>query len=653
MKFILALLLLFPAFLVAQPVSKADSIKKLLDKAPDDISLLIEYGDAVKVTAPQELFKVADKIRLLDPDKFEGKNRPKGYMLIAAAYLRQNKWDSVIITLQKGIAGISKNSKLTLHEIILYTALGQAKTFTGDYRTALETLNFSLEKLLALPASPERNKETGKAYIFTGEVYKNLGVYADALKNYQEALTYITDPRIQASCTMSIGDVYQLEKQYAFAAERHSLAMEKFRETGSVPSEQLCLFKLGSDYFFDNKPEKLDSLFKAVSAKGSVDIINKDLYYVMAANVYTNRKDYTRANVYLDSAIQIQEESGLTKDLGISLYKKGKIAESGNDHKGAEKLYLSSVAMFDSIKSLFDWQQSLKSLANLYFKNRDLDNGLKYTALYDSIYLTYINADKVKAITAQEVKYETSLKEAIIANQDIEIGRQKERNRWLIAGSAVALLVILLLSWLYKRIQRQNKQIQAQKQEILHNSRNNIQQLISIFSRQAETEALKENSIANQERLYTLNLLNKLLYEKGEDNQADIKEYLTQLSTAKEIGCVNAVKINVETPHLKLKSNLLKDIGLIVNELTTNAIKYAFPGISNPSIAITVNMADDQQLKLQVKDNGKGLPENFNLNQQRSSFGLEFVNDLVAQHRGTINTYNNNGTCFDISLRIR
>lgn len=116
---------------------------------------------------------------------------------------------------------------------------------------------------------------------------------------------------------------------------------------------------------------------------------------------------------------------------------------------------------------------------------------------------------------------------------------------------------------------------------------------------------------------------------------------------------MNAVKINVETPHLKLKSNLLKDIGLIVNELTTNAIKYAFPGISNPSIAITVNMADDQQLKLQVKDNGKGLPENFNLNQQRSSFGLEFVNDLVAQHRGTINTYNNNGTCFDISLRIR
>ena len=132
----------------------------------------------------------------------------------------------------------------------------------------------------------------------------------------------------------------------------------------------------------------------------------------------------------------------------------------------------------------------------------------------------------------------------------------------------------------------------------------------------------------------------------------NVNEYLNQLTKAKEIGTGNEVEIKFDSPSIIFKSNMLKDIGLIVNELTTNAIKYAFANKLNPSININLQQQNNQWLNLSVQDNGNGLPNEFNLQDDRQSFGLDFVKDLVQQHHGKLKAFNNNGACFEMQLRI-
>jgi two-component sensor histidine kinase len=204
--------------------------------------------------------------------------------------------------------------------------------------------------------------------------------------------------------------------------------------------------------------------------------------------------------------------------------------------------------------------------------------------------------------------------------------------------------------YFYKKLHTKNKIIQYQKQEILHNNRNNIQQLISIFSMQSENTENKALLIANQERLYTLNLLNRLLYENSETNAVSMETYVNELGNAKQISSGNVVDIKIYCPNITLSPNIMKDIGLIINELTTNSIKYAFTNIAKPIITIDVKQ-EAKVIKILIADNGNGLPDDFDINNNRKSFGLDFVKDLVEQHYGSIIAYNKEGAIFEISLK--
>jgi two-component sensor histidine kinase len=109
-------------------------------------------------------------------------------------------------------------------------------------------------------------------------------------------------------------------------------------------------------------------------------------------------------------------------------------------------------------------------------------------------------------------------------------------------------------------------------------------------------------------------------------------------------------RINVifDMENIELDSNTAISFGLIVNELVSNSLKYAFEPENKGTVNIRAKM-NDNKILFEVSDNGKGFPGDFDLN-EANSLGLQLVNTLVDQLNGEMELESNPGTKFKLLI---
>jgi PAS domain S-box-containing protein len=201
--------------------------------------------------------------------------------------------------------------------------------------------------------------------------------------------------------------------------------------------------------------------------------------------------------------------------------------------------------------------------------------------------------------------------------------------------------------------------------EIYHRVKNNVQALIYLMGMQAEyisDEATRQMINELQERARTMALVHEKLYQSQNLAQIDFGDYLhdlvDNLSRAFRDGRPIVWHINAESVLLGVDTAI--PCGLIINELLTNALKYAFPG-NHPCMErgeteceIWVDFrADGEHLTLIVGDNGIGLPPGFDRN-TTSSLGLQLINILAEyQLGGQVEVDTQAGTTFRITFTER
>lgn len=105
--------------------------------------------------------------------------------------------------------------------------------------------------------------------------------------------------------------------------------------------------------------------------------------------------------------------------------------------------------------------------------------------------------------------------------------------------------------------------------------------------------------------------------------------------------------INSGGMHLALNSAIT--CGLLLNELITNSIKYAFPGDRKGKIRISLSSVKNRQSLLKFSDNGVGFPEGFDITDTKT-FGLELVRTLVNQLEGELEIRNKKGVEYRIKF---
>jgi two-component sensor histidine kinase len=153
-------------------------------------------------------------------------------------------------------------------------------------------------------------------------------------------------------------------------------------------------------------------------------------------------------------------------------------------------------------------------------------------------------------------------------------------------------------------------------------------------------------------RVYAIARLHEQLYQAMESGQVQLPAYLGRLVAGFE-DVYPGVTIILDAPQADLTLDLDRGIhvGLMVNELMTNAMKHAFPGRQDGRIDVRLRRVGDQ-LELQVQDDGIGVPVELDLTQAKS-LGLRIVHVLARRLEARVTMECEGGTCFTVALPLR
>jgi PAS domain S-box-containing protein len=191
--------------------------------------------------------------------------------------------------------------------------------------------------------------------------------------------------------------------------------------------------------------------------------------------------------------------------------------------------------------------------------------------------------------------------------------------------------------------------------EVHHRVKNNMQIISSLLNLQIDylndedaVDVLKES----QNRVKSMAMIHEKLYLSKDLTQINFANYIQNLVS--NLFCSYNIKESQINPILKIEDVNLNietaiPCGLIINELISNCLKYAFPNQMKGEIIIALKSVGDK-FELIISDNGIGLPENFNINNIKT-LGILLVKSLTEQIDGKISIHGKHGTQFKITFK--
>ena len=201
-----------------------------------------------------------------------------------------------------------------------------------------------------------------------------------------------------------------------------------------------------------------------------------------------------------------------------------------------------------------------------------------------------------------------------------------------------------------------HERIAALLQELGHRIKNSLQIIVSMVNLEARNHKSGEGKAALERVSHRIAALGRLYSMLGETNsveQVDAASYLEALcrdlieSVQKENGTSIALKTDIESEPLPVDRAI--PLGLIVNELVTNAVKYAFPSETRGTVAVTLKRTPGE-LRLTVSDDGKGIDRR----RLYSGLGGRLVDTFARQLGGQVARDSGNaGTIVCLTLPSR
>lgn len=192
--------------------------------------------------------------------------------------------------------------------------------------------------------------------------------------------------------------------------------------------------------------------------------------------------------------------------------------------------------------------------------------------------------------------------------------------------------------------------------EVHHRVKNNLQIINSMLSLQMgqfQDHQLHDILKSSQNRILSMSLIHENLYRSEGLDNIDTKEYFKELCTHLFSAYdIQPGKIQVEYLIEEVPLGLERAIplGLIVNELVTNVIKYAFKGMEQGKVSIKLH-AKGEHIHFAFADNGIGMEENFDF-ERASSMGLRMIRILSKQLRGQVQFGTKGGFSYRLTLPL-
>jgi two-component system, sensor histidine kinase PdtaS len=224
-------------------------------------------------------------------------------------------------------------------------------------------------------------------------------------------------------------------------------------------------------------------------------------------------------------------------------------------------------------------------------------------------------------------------------------------------GSLISLLDVTERKNAEYEIKKSLEEKETLLKEIHHRVKNNLTVISSLLNLQSRYIKDKDDLIMfkeSQSRAKSMAFIHQKLYDSSDLKRIDFGDYIKTLANEMFHTYVQdpmRIKMNLDVEDIMLDINTSIPLGLILNELLTNSMKYAFPSDEDLNGVIDVKLYKNRDgYTLSVEDNGVGFPDDIDF-KNTNSLGLQLVNTLTHQIDGQIYFNNDNGTSFKIDFK--
>lgn len=500
----------------------------------------------------------------------------------------------------------------------------------GNHYLEQAYLNLAIEaffKSLKMAEESGDSVEIANAMGSVGLANLYLREYRSAIDYYRKQEVILQDLNNEYELTVSytnLGEAYNALKDYRTGLNYHLKALAMRKRMNFQRAISNSLYNIGYTYFLMEDSANLALACIKQSLKIDREINNYDglaKNYMLSGKIYALKNNFSKAAGFLERSLALAQQYN---NMDVIMEASGSLSELYARTKNFERAF-SNMLIYNEISDSIISGENFKRITQLEMLDA-----------FDK------KQNEIEVIHLQEkLKYETELKR-----------NKMTRNFSLLAGTLIVAFGIFLY-YSYKKSRKADKEKEALLKEIHHRVKNNLMVISSLLNLQSGSitdDATRSAVKESQSRVKSMALIHQLLYQSEMFTSIDFPKYLEQLMASLQ-GAYGKpgknIKYIIKAENIKLDIDTAIPLGLITNELATNAYKYAFVDSTDGTIEIDFCRTDDHKYLLRISDNGKGLPQGFDL-ETSSTLGLKLVKILTKQIRAKLQYSTNKGTEFNI-----
>lgn len=580
---------------------------------------------------------------------------------LASYYIDETVHDSAVVIINEVI---NKSQQLRQIKADAYTLLAYNYDISGNLKLSIE--NYENARVIFEELGDKKRVAECLHYKGTSAYFK--GDYELAMDYYLQTLDYTEGLGLlqqRANTMNNLGVIYRISGKNRQAIEMYKGVLAGHRKMDNLEGVAQQHNNLGVAYTY---LYNLDSALIYLDSAMMRYQITQDTYdlaftYTSIGDAYYEAgKDLTNARINLLKANELFQVSSNQFVLSKNYLFLGEVELEDGNPKSAVTYLEKGLKVLEGTDREDIRLDLLETLQQAYAELGMTSKAYEYLLAHKSLNKELYAKDKVEYLEEMQTKYDTEQKEKRIEIQNLQLDQQQKDKRnlriilsLLLAGLVSSVLFIWntirsknLISEQKTIIEKSLSEKEILLKEIHHRVKNNLQVISSILTLQGRysNDPLIEGAIKKgKDRVRSMALIHENLYKKDNLAGINMNEYLNKLfkslfNSYNISGDQIQLELDIQNIHLDVDT--VVPIGLAVNELITNALKYAFPDNRNGVIKVSL-LEKDKELILTVQDNGVGM-QNSPKSEESTGFGFELIDAFKSKLNAELNVISEYGT---------
>ncbi len=549
-----------------------------------------------------------------------------------------------------------------------------------DIKGNTDSAVFFLNKALSIAVANDFHPSQANILTDIANAFYAAGNYELAIRNHFAALKLregYGEQKFIAQSYNNIALVYRARKDYANALRYNQLSLHIKQALGNKQGIINSCINIGACYQYMKQYDSAMHYARQVIAQAFVpqDVHEGHINYANA--LMGLKRDAEAKKILLDILPRLNKDEeqaafiSCHQSLGSMLLAAGQ-ADAALSWLRAGLLYARRYNDREAVTAFY------KLTAECYEFKKDYPNAYRNINNYHALQDSLLNEENLRQINEMNAVYDKEKQQQQIGSLTTQVkttaetARQSRRQRNMYIIVSLVFLAIASVIWVgYQRNKKKNDLLARQKKlietalqekeilmkEIHHRVKNNLQVVTSLLNLQSHyisDEKAYSAVQAGRNRVQSMSLIHQFLYRENSNlTSIKIKDYIIELmshldDTYAREGVNITVSLSVDDAELDIDT--VVPVGLIINELVTNAYKYAFNGCNQGAIRVTfVYHGSNGGFLLRVADNGIGMTETAS-GKKGHSFGYRMINAFTEKLQGHLTTDVQEGTTVSITI---